>query len=47
MEKPAPTDQLPISARLGYGVGIYGPMLGWVAAAQYLLNFYTVLPPYN
>ncbi|MEM9529516.1 MAG: glycoside-pentoside-hexuronide (GPH):cation symporter [Pseudomonadota bacterium] len=29
------------SRKLGYGLGIYGPMLGWVAALQYLLYFYT------
>lgn len=27
--------------KFGYGVGIFGPMLGWVAAMQYLLFFYT------
>lgn len=27
--------------RLGYGLGIFGPMLGWVAALQYLMYFYT------
>lgn len=34
-------DDLPLSAKLGYAVGIYGPMLGWVAIGQYLLYFYT------
>ena len=27
--------------KLGYGLGIFGPMLGWVAAMQYLMYFYT------
>ena len=34
--------------KLGYGLGIFGPMLGWVAALQYLMYFYTEvvgLPP--
>lgn len=34
--------------KLGYAIGIAGPMLGWVAAGQYLLFFYTEvlgLPP--
>ena len=30
-----------IVSRLGYGVGVFGPMLGWVAAQQYLLYYYT------
>ncbi|MEQ8514379.1 MAG: MFS transporter, partial [Chromatocurvus sp.] len=30
-----------LRVRLGYGIGIYGPMLGWVAGIQYLLYFYT------
>ena len=29
------------SQKLGYGLGIYGPMLGWVATLQYLMYFYT------
>lgn len=29
------------SQKLGYGLGIFGPMLGWVAALQYLMYFYT------
>ena len=29
------------SKKLGYGLGIFGPMLGWVAAMQYLMYFYT------
>ncbi len=29
------------SYHLGYALGIAGPMLGWVAAGQYLLFFYT------
>ncbi|MEO0997293.1 MAG: MFS transporter, partial [Pseudomonadota bacterium] len=29
------------SRKLGYGIGIFGPMLGWVAAMQYLMYFYT------
>jgi glycoside/pentoside/hexuronide:cation symporter, GPH family len=33
----------PLGLKLGYGVGIAAPMLGWVAAAQYLLFFYTEL----
>jgi GPH family glycoside/pentoside/hexuronide:cation symporter len=28
-------------SKLGYGLGIFGPMLGWVAAMQYLMYFYT------
>ena len=27
--------------KVGYGLGIFGPMLGWVAAMQYLMYFYT------
>lgn len=27
--------------KIGYGLGIFGPMLGWVAAMQYLMYFYT------
>jgi len=27
--------------KVGYGFGIFGPMLGWVAAMQYLMYFYT------
>lgn len=27
--------------KVGYGLGIFGPMLGWVAAIQYLMYFYT------
>lgn len=29
------------ATKLGYGIGIYGPMLGWVAALQWLMYFYT------
>lgn len=29
------------SQKLGYGLGIFGPMLGWVAALQFLMYFYT------
>ncbi|RMF07625.1 MAG: MFS transporter [Alphaproteobacteria bacterium] len=32
---------MPVSTKLGYGIGIFGPMLGWVAATQYLMYFYT------
>jgi len=32
---------LSFSRKLGYGLGIFGPMLGWVAALQYLMYFYT------
>ena len=28
-------------SKIGYGLGIFGPMLGWVAAMQYLMYFYT------
>lgn len=34
--------------KFGYGLGVFGPMLGWVAALQYLMYFYTEvvgLPP--
>jgi len=35
--------------KIGYGLGIFGPMLGWVAAMQYLMYFYTevvgIAPP--
>lgn len=29
------------STKASYGLGIFGPMLGWVAALQYLMYFYT------
>ena len=32
---------MPFLRKIGYGLGIFGPMLGWVAAMQYLMYFYT------
>ncbi|MEM1261649.1 MAG: MFS transporter [Pseudomonadota bacterium] len=32
---------MPTLAKLAYGIGIFGPMMGWVAAMQYLMYFYT------
>ncbi|MEM9013495.1 MAG: glycoside-pentoside-hexuronide (GPH):cation symporter [Pseudomonadota bacterium] len=34
-------NDLTLPRKLGYGIGIFGPMLGWVAALQYLMYFYT------
>jgi GPH family glycoside/pentoside/hexuronide:cation symporter len=36
-----PSQPLPTSRKLGYGVGIYGIFLVWMMTAITLMNFYT------